>query len=85
MLTIDSKKLKLDGKNIWKQITKTEKKQNQSRTIYWRISRQAALIQGDWKLIETTNKKRPSTYQLFHLAKDPNEKQDIAVQHPIRK
>ncbi|HEX4128889.1 MAG TPA: sulfatase-like hydrolase/transferase [Pirellulales bacterium] len=50
------------------------------RRLYWNTSREAALRDGDWKLIEFTRGKQPS--QLFNLAADPNEKTDEASAHP---
>jgi arylsulfatase A-like enzyme len=54
-----------------------------------------SLIEGDWKLIEPSNRpkmnKNTNTElgndpqpQLYNLASDPGEKRDVAAQHPER-
>ncbi len=51
---------------------------------YWELSRQQAILQGDWKLIRTFNREGKATVYLFNLADDPNEKNNLAARHPDR-
>ena len=48
-------------------------------TIFWRMMpRGTAALDGDWKLIQTPH----SPNQLFNIAKDPSEQNNIIDQHP---
>ena len=68
-----------DGLDRWKILTGEEPSQP-PRTIYIAHPQGRALRHGDWKLI-ATHKGRP---QLFHLAADPYEKEDLAAREPGR-
>jgi len=46
--------------------------------IRWRSN---ALRKGDWKLIATGSQENPTT-ELYNIAKDPSEKNNLAKQHP---
>jgi arylsulfatase A-like enzyme len=48
------------------------------RTLYWRTKKQFALRIGDWKLIYTGKSLEKGTHELYNLANDPNETQDVA-------
>lgn len=68
-----------DGINQWPAIT-GERTTSEPRTIYIAMKNGHALRQGDWKLI-VAGKQAP---QLFNLASDPYEKQDLADKEPAR-
>ena len=51
-----------------------------NRSIYIAANNGQALFHGDWKLI-AKNKGEP---ELFNLAKDPYEKEDLAAKEPER-
>lgn len=69
--------LKWDGVNQWPALTDTISNVSQ-RTIYIAMNGGHALRHGDWKLIVTDTE----TPQLFNIATDPFEKQDVAKSHP---
>ena len=71
--------LQLDGKNIWPLLTDPSSEAKQ-RVLYWKTARESAVREDDWKLVVTRDK----TEQLFDLANDPNELQDVASDHPER-
>lgn len=53
--------------------------------LYWQFKEgplQEALIQKDWKLIRLKAEGRPEVLELYHLGKDPGEKQDVAAANP---
>jgi len=70
----------LDGQNIWSHITGQDDSPSQ-RTLYWKTSKASAVRQGDWKLILF---KKDGHCELFNLAEDPNEKNDLATQESGR-
>ncbi|MDO8543779.1 MAG: sulfatase-like hydrolase/transferase [Opitutaceae bacterium] len=77
------KNLKWDGTNIWPGIT--GRGAVAARTLYWAGPgfQARALREGDWKLI-VSGKPSQEKFELFDLGRDPNEKQDLAVQMPGR-
>ena len=73
--------LKWDGIDIWPILTGTTQK-IPPRHLYTRGPRDtAALIEDGWKLIRHGKGAR-SRYELFHLAKDPNETTNLADKKP---
>jgi arylsulfatase A-like enzyme len=70
-----------DGVNQWPALVgAADKAPAEPRTIYIAANNGRMLRQGDWKLIAMTN--RPP--QLFNLAVDPYEKDDLAAAEPGR-
>ncbi|MDF1859811.1 MAG: sulfatase [Verrucomicrobiales bacterium] len=49
------------------------------RSLFWRSRSQRAIRGGPWKLCLTGNR-----VELFHLGRDPSEKQNLAREHPER-
>jgi arylsulfatase A-like enzyme len=69
----------LDGVNVWSTIA--EGKPSPRTEIVYNVEPfRAALRQGDWKLVWRTI--LPSNVQLFNLALDPSESNNLAAQHP---
>ena len=54
------------------------------RPLYWRVGKQAALRQSDWKIIRQPGKNSDAPWQLYHLATDPSETQDLTPKEPER-
>jgi arylsulfatase A-like enzyme len=75
--------LKWDGQDVWPLLT-GEVKQPAPRVLYWvgPGRRSSAVRFGDWKLIVTTGK--DAKPELFNLAADPAEKENLAAQQPER-
>ena len=48
------------------------------RPLFWRMGRQAAARQGDWKLVRSADQ----PWQLFDLANDPAEQTNLAASQP---
>lgn len=78
---------KLDGRDIGPLLfggrgeEKVEAGELSSRTLYFRTNQGTAIRDGDWKLILSKSGK---TAELFHLAEDPNESEDLAAGQPER-
>jgi arylsulfatase A-like enzyme len=69
----------LDGMNVWDTIA--EGKPSPRTEFFYSIEPfRAGLRQGDWKLIWRTM--LPSSVDLFNLAEDPYEKNNVAAAHP---
>ena len=67
----------LDGINLLPYLTDSRHESPHS-ILYWRWMGQLAARQGQWKLV----KKRDSAFQLFDLASDLGETQDLAASRP---
>jgi arylsulfatase B len=69
----------LDGINVWDTIAEG-KPAPRTEIIYNVEPFREAVRQGDWKLVWRTL--LPSNVELFELAQDPSEKNNVAAQHP---
>ncbi|HUY36105.1 MAG TPA: sulfatase-like hydrolase/transferase [Pirellulales bacterium] len=70
---------KLEGRDVWPLLTGVGEKPA-GPTLYWDIGAASALLDGDWKLI--LSRGRSESIELYHLADDPQEKNDLADTHP---
>ena len=68
---------KLDGVNLLPHL-RGETKSRPYQTIYWRMNEMWAIRDGDWKVFKDRG---TAPLQLFNLANDPSEKQNVAGQH----
>jgi arylsulfatase B len=69
----------LDGVNVWDTIA--EGKPSPRHEIVYNVEPfRGAVRQGDWKLVWRTL--LPFTVELFDLAQEPSEKDNLAAQHP---
>ena len=69
----------LDGVNVWDTIA--EGKPSPRHEIVYNVEPfRGAVRQGDWKFVWRTL--LPSNIELFDLAQDPSEKNNLAAQHP---
>lgn len=68
--------LKFDGRDIWPLLT-GEQTEPKPITLHFARGNSAAIRHGHWKLVAAG-----SETQLFNLADDPNEENDLASQRP---
>ena len=68
---------KFDGLDIWPQLNGAPAA---PRAIYIPLGKAAALLEGDWKLIEREKGKT----ELFRITADPLEKNDLAAAEPAQ-
>lgn len=71
--------LKIEGTNFWQVVTGGS--MPGERIQYWRTSRQLALRKGNWKLVHNGKSLDEGSDELFNIAKDPLEKQDLAEEN----
>jgi arylsulfatase A-like enzyme len=73
----------VDGVNLMPHLS-GEKKTAPHEALYWRFGPQKAIRKGDWSLVEFRDfeKKSNSGWQLFNLAKDIGQKNDLAAKRP---
>jgi arylsulfatase A-like enzyme len=69
-----------EGADIWPLLTGASTAAP-DRILYWKTPRDFAVREGDWKLIEP---RRNGSTQLFNLAADPFETNDLAAKQPER-
>jgi arylsulfatase A-like enzyme len=75
---------KAEGINLLPALT-GEIPQAAERALYWRSPPQRAIRKGDWKLVMWTTpalKKPLSGLELYRVASDPEESENVADQHP---
>ena len=51
------------------------------RTLYWQHENHAAVREGNWKLV-TTNDRDDEAWELYNLAEDRSESEDLSLEHP---
>jgi arylsulfatase A-like enzyme len=69
----------LDGMNVWPAMS--EGKPSPRTEIVYNVEPfRAAIRQGDWKLVWRTL--LPASVELYNLAQDPSEKNNLAAQNP---
>ncbi|MBN1348454.1 hypothetical protein JXJ21_03530, partial [candidate division KSB1 bacterium] len=66
----------IEGIDIWQGIA--EGKPLPERTLYWRTPRQLAIRKGDWKLIHQGKEPGEGKDELFNLAEDAVEDDNLA-------
>lgn len=66
----------LDGCDVWPFAIGNAR--NAERVLYWQMPRQLALRKGDWKLVRDGAESEQGRGELFNLAADPNETNDLA-------
>ncbi len=74
---------KVEGVNLLPHLT-GETKQPPHKMLAWRFGPQKAVRQGDWKLVDWRDfeTKSQSGWQLYNLADDISESNDLATKHP---
>lgn len=65
----------LDGESVWPQLSGKEK--HRQKPIVFCSARQAAVVEGGFKLYYTKGK-----YELYNLVEDPSERKDISALYP---
>ncbi|MFC4096043.1 sulfatase-like hydrolase/transferase [Euzebyella saccharophila] len=68
----------VEGQPVFDFIAKGKAFENE---IYIRGHKQQSLIKGDWKLVHTPFGDQEGNYELYHIVKDPEEKQEVSSQN----
>ncbi len=71
---------KLEGRNVWPLLTRQGPVA--SSPLYWNTGASRAILDGDWKLIVSRDKS--PTRELYNLAADPAEKENLAEKNPAK-
>jgi len=72
--------LRWDGRDVWPAI-RGEAKPSGQRLLYWKTPNASAVRSGDWKLVLANDGR---SAQLYDLASDPYETNDLAERDPAR-
>jgi arylsulfatase A-like enzyme len=56
--------------------------QKKHEYLYWELGSKQALRKGDWKAVRSGKKSKLGPVELYNLAEDIGEKQDLAAKHP---
>ena len=72
--------LSMDGVDLLPYLS-GENQQRPHRQLYWRMNRQAALRDMDWKIVRSS-RGASDTWELYNLKEDSAEKQDLAGSQP---
>jgi len=72
--------LRWDGRDVWPAIC-GEAEPSGQRLLYWKTPNASAVRSGDWKLVLANDGRNA---QLYDLASDPYEKNDLASRDPAR-
>ena len=73
----------LDGVDLVPYLT-GKKTGSPHQMLYWRTGRKTALRNGDWKLLRNPGRGETPDWQLYNLATDTSETQDVASTEPER-
>jgi arylsulfatase A-like enzyme len=72
---------KFDGVNLLP-LLEDEQSEPPHEVLYWRVGRKAALRQGDWKAVREGRRQAPGTWELYDLADDIAETENLADDNP---
>ena len=72
--------MNVEGTDIWPLATGVSP--GAERTLYWNTGRQLAVRKGDWKLIHQSGSLDEGMSELYNIAEDPYEKNDLAQEMP---
>ncbi|MEA1996125.1 MAG: sulfatase-like hydrolase/transferase, partial [Gemmatimonadota bacterium] len=70
----------IEGTDIWPAVC--GKPVEKERTFYWNTGSQRAVRTGDWKLIRNDISADEGRFELYNIAEDPQEKNDLAAGKP---
>ena len=58
-------------------------KAEEARTLYWQHEVNAAIREGNWKLV-TSDDRKPDSWELYDLTEDRSESDDLSGDYPQR-
>ena len=74
---------RLDGLNMWPALT-GRAAVSRSEPFYFGVFSNVAVIDGDWKYVESATPRGARAKYLFNIADDPEEKNDLSSQQPAK-
>jgi arylsulfatase A-like enzyme len=72
---------KMEGRNVWPLLS-AQTATLPGTPLFWNVGNAEALLKDDWKLI--VHPQDPAEVELYHLAEDPTESKNLAVQNAAR-
>jgi arylsulfatase A-like enzyme len=73
----------IDGVNLMPFLT-GKKKSRPHDVLFWRLGSRTAIRSGDWKLLRNPRRGGDADWQLYDLAKDSNETNNLAKINPAK-
>jgi arylsulfatase B len=74
-------KRSIDGVNLLPYLT-GDNNQRPHELLFWRLNQRAAVRLGDWKLVRNSRRSSDQRWELYNLADDIAESNDLAKRHP---
>lgn len=71
----------IDGVNLIPYLT-GEKSGQPRHEFYWRLNQKTALRVDDWKIVQNPKRGQPEQWELYHLAEDISESNDLSDTNP---
>lgn len=75
------KRRSIDGVNLLPYLT-GQRDERPHDVLFWRMNKRTAIRVGDWKLVRNPKRGQSDDWQLFNLAEDISESDDLAKSHP---
>jgi len=75
------KQRSIDGVNLMPYLT-GQRDERPHEVLFWRMVKRTAIRVGDWKLVRNPKRGQSDDWQLYNLAKDISESDDLAKSQP---
>ncbi len=80
---LDDRK-RYDGVNLIPYL-KNEDESAPHQSLFWRVGTRAAIRVGDWKLLRNPRRGQGDQWELYNLANDISESNDLSATHPEKR
>ncbi|MCW9705297.1 sulfatase-like hydrolase/transferase [Fodinibius salsisoli] len=79
---VDTQPCSIEGRNIWPQVSGQDQDYEKEREVYIRGHLQESFITQGWKIIRTRHPDEEPDYELYQLAEDPQEINNVMDKYP---